>query len=149
MNRILVNKQVYDREITKSFVKEATKQIIKNLNLDGVEVSITLTDDETIRSINKQWRGKDKPTDVLSFPQGDTVGYRYRVLGDVIISLPYARRQAEEIGYSYKEEVVRLLTHGILHLLGYDHETSEEDAKVMFELQDKIYQNVIYELQSP
>ncbi len=148
MNRILVNKQVYDREITKSFVKEATKQIIKNLNLDGVEVSITLTDDETIRSINKQWRGKDKPTDVLSFPQGDTVGYRYRVLGDVIISLPYARRQAEEIGYSYKEEVVRLLTHGILHLLGYDHETSEEDAKVMFELQDKIYQNVIYELQS-
>ena len=60
----------------------------------------------------------------------------------MIISLPYAKNQAKEIGFTDKEEVLRLLTHGILHLLGYDHETSEEDAKVMFALQDKIFDEV-------
>lgn len=149
MNKILINKEVYDREITKPLIKKITQEILKNLNLDNVEISITLTDNETIRNINKEWRRKDKPTDVLSFPQGETVGYRYNVLGDVIISLPYAKKQAQDIGHSYKEEIVRLLTHGILHLLGYDHETNEEDAKVMFELQDEIFQKVIDELQVP
>jgi probable rRNA maturation factor len=149
MNKILINKEVYDREITKQYIKTITEKILKILDLDNVEISITLTDNETIREINKEWRNKDKPTDVLSFPQGETIGYRYTVLGDVIISLPYAKEQAEKIGHSYKEEIVRLLTHGILHLLGYDHETSEEDAKVMFELQDKICQKVNDELQVP
>ncbi|WP_297887950.1 rRNA maturation RNase YbeY [Sulfurihydrogenibium sp.] len=149
MNRILINKEIYDKEITKPLVKDITQKILKSLNLDNVEISITLTDDETIKKINKEWRNKDKPTDVLSFPQGETVEYKYKVLGDVIISLPYAKKQAEEIGHSYKEEIVRLLTHGILHLLGYDHETNEEDAKIMFDLQDKICQKVIYELQVP
>ena len=148
-NRILINKEVYDKEITKEFVKKVVDQILNNLQLENVEVSITLTDNDIIKSINKQWRGKDKPTDVLSFPQGDTIGYKYRVLGDVIISLPYAKNQAREIGHSYKAEIVRLLTHGILHLLGYDHETNEEDAKVMFNLQDKIFEKVIDELQVP
>jgi probable rRNA maturation factor len=70
-------------------------------------------------------------------------------LGDVIISLPYAKAQAEEIGFTLKEEVLRLMIHGILHLLGYDHETNEEDAKIMFELQDKIFDKLICELQHP
>ncbi len=143
MNKILVNKEVYDRNITKKFVKETAEKILKQLDLDNVELSITLTDDKTIQELNKQWRGKDKPTDVLSFPVGDTPpGYRYTLLGDVVISLPYAKRQAKEIGVTDKEEILRLLTHGILHLLGYDHETSEEDAKVMFELQDKIFDEI-------
>ncbi|ACN99294.1 rRNA maturation RNase YbeY [Sulfurihydrogenibium azorense] len=148
-NKILINKEVYDKEITKEFVKKAVEQILKNLQLENIEISITLTDNDTIKSINKEWRNKDKPTDVLSFPFGDTIGYKYRVLGDVIISLPYAKKQAQEIGFSYKQEIVRLLTHGILHLLGYDHETNEEDAKVMFNLQDKIFEKVIDELQVP
>lgn len=135
-NRILIDKQVYDREITKKLVKELTSSILEKLDLTGVEVSITLTDDQTIRDINMQWRGKDKPTDVLSFPQEDSIGYRYRILGDVVISLPYAKRQAEEIGLTYREEVLRLLVHGILHLIGYDHERSEEDERLMFSLQE-------------
>ncbi|NPA53731.1 MAG: rRNA maturation RNase YbeY, partial [Aquificae bacterium] len=84
MNRILISKEVYSREITKPFVKEITDKILKELGLDNVEISITLTDDETIRQINKEWRGKDKPTDVLSFPldENDTLpGYKYRLLG--------------------------------------------------------------------
>lgn len=149
VNNILINKEVKSREITKKFLELSVAKILQELNLKNVEVSITLTDDETIREINKQWRGKDKPTDVLSFPQEETIGYKYKLLGDVIISLPYAKKQAEDIGFTLKEEIIRLLIHGILHLLGYDHERSKEDEKIMFDLQDKIFEKVIYELQHP
>ena len=145
-NRILISKGVYSKEITKKFLKDITEKILSELNLNNVEISITLTDNERIREINKEWRGKDRPTDVLSFPQDETIGYKYRLLGDVIISLPYAKTQAEEIGLTLKEEVLRLMIHGILHLLGYDHETNEEDAKIMFELQDKIFDKLTCEL---
>lgn len=138
-NRILINKEVKDRRITKKFLKDKAQEILRELNLQNVELSLTLTDDEKIRQINRAWRNKDKPTDVLSFPMEETVGYKYRVLGDVIISAPFAERQAEEIGYSYRDEVLRLMIHGILHLLGYDHEKSEEDERVMFEIQNRIF----------
>jgi len=143
MNRILISKDVYDRKITKNFVKQTAQKILKELKLDSVELSITLTDNETIRQINRQWRKKDKPTDVLSFPIDERPpGYRYRLLGDVVISLPYAKKQAEEIGTSYEEEIIRLLTHGILHLLGYDHEGCPAEAKRMFDLQERIINRV-------
>ena len=144
MNKILISKDIYDRHITKKFVKEVAEKILKELNLDNVELSITLTNNETIQQINKEWRKKDKPTDVLSFPIDEKPpGYKYKILGDVIISLPFAKKQAEEIELSYKEEIVRLLTHGILHLLGYDHETCPAEAKKMFDLQDRIFEKVI------
>ena len=143
MNRILISKDIYDRKITKKFVKQIVQKILKELQLDNVEISITLTDNETIRRINKQWRKKDKPTDVLSFPIDEKPpGYKYKILGDVVISLPFAKKQAEEIGISYEEEVIRLLTHGILHLLGYDHEVCPAEAKRMFDLQDKILDKI-------
>ncbi|WP_457624549.1 rRNA maturation RNase YbeY [Persephonella sp.] len=143
MNRILISKELYDRQITKKFVKETAEKILKELGLDGCELSITLTDNDTIRRINREWRSKDKPTDVLSFPIDEKPpGYRYRVLGDVVISLPYAKKQAEEIGIPYRDEIVRLLTHGILHLLGYDHEKDPAEAKRMFALQDKIFEKI-------
>lgn len=141
-NKILIAKEVYDRQITKPFVIKLADEISNYLKLENVELSILLTNDETIRQLNKQWRNKDKPTDVLSFLVNEKpFGYKYTVLGDVIISLPYAKKQAKEIGLTEKEEILRLLAHGILHLLGYDHETSEEDAKVMFDLQDKIFKH--------
>ncbi len=148
MNKVLISKEVYDREITKKFVKEIADKILQELNLDNVELSISLVDNKTIQNINREWRGKDRPTDVLSFPLDEDTpsGYKYRLLGDVIISLPYAKKQAEEIGLSYREEILRLLIHGILHLLGYDHETSEEDAKIMFSLQDKIFSKLSQEV---
>ncbi|MBK3333257.1 rRNA maturation RNase YbeY [Persephonella atlantica] len=143
MNKILISKDVYDRQITKKFIKETASKILKELKLDGVELSITLTDNQTIKELNRNWRKKDRPTDVLSFPIDEKPpGYRYRVLGDVVISLPYAKKQAEEIGIPYKDEVVRLLIHGILHLLGYDHETCPAEAKKMFSLQDRIFEKI-------
>ncbi|NPA57846.1 MAG: rRNA maturation RNase YbeY [Aquificae bacterium] len=143
MNRILISKDIYDRQITKKFVKEVADKILKEMHINDGELSITLTDDETIRQLNKEWRKKDRPTDVLSFPIDEKPpAYRYRILGDVVISLPYAKRQAEEIGIPYRDEVVRLLTHGILHLLGYDHEGCPAEAEKMFRLQDRIYEKI-------
>ncbi len=99
---------------------------------EDVELSIFLTDDETIRKLNAEYRSIDAPTDVLSFSQepdeSDPWG---TVLGDVIISVPAAERQAEERGWPFEKEIEFLLIHGILHLLGYDDETEDGWASMM------------------
>ncbi|BDI32172.1 hypothetical protein CCAX7_42230 [Capsulimonas corticalis] len=89
------------------------------------EISIVLCDDDFIQDLNRAHRGKDKPTDVLSFPQDDDL-----VLGDIVISLPTAERQARAAGWPMEDEVVLLGIHGVLHLLGYDDETAEEAARM-------------------
>lgn len=85
------------------------------------EVSIVLSDDDFIQSLNKQWRGKDKPTNVLSFPQDEP-----QLLGDVIVAFGTVKREAEEQGKPFESHVRHLIVHGILHLLGHDHENDEE-----------------------
>jgi probable rRNA maturation factor len=92
-----------------------------------------LVDDELMAQLNERFRGVQGPTDVLSFPQGST-GFeevRPTLLGDVVVSTESAQRQADEMGLSLEEEMDLLLTHGILHLLGYDHEASLSDAVKM------------------
>lgn len=103
------------------------------LGLGESELSILLTNDPLIREINRDHRGKDKPTDVLSFPQSEFLaplrprrGFRLDVLGDVVISLDTAARAAQARRRSLREEVRFLLAHGILHLVGYDHATPSE-----------------------
>jgi probable rRNA maturation factor len=105
---------------------------------DETEVSVTFVDNEKIREINRDYRGKDKATDVISFAleeMGDgeieIVGVDMPpVLGDIIISVPKAREQAEEYGHSLMRELGFLAVHGFLHLLGYDHETEEEEKEM-------------------
>ena len=108
-------------------------------------VSVTLADNPYIRKLNREYRGKDKETDVLSFPiydGGDFDDMECRfggaVLGDIVISLERAKTQAEEIGNSELYEVAFLAVHSTLHLLGYDHERSSEDDKIQCEKQRKI-----------
>ena len=109
------------------------------------EISVTFTDNEGIREINKEHRDIDSATDVLSFPMiGDdgeydiNMGNEAVILGDIVISLERAREQAAEIGHSYTREVAFLTVHSVLHLLGYDHVTSEEDEKEMCEKQEAV-----------
>ncbi len=90
------------------------------------ELSVVLTDDATIQSLNREYRGIDRPTDVLSFAQQEGAAPDEGILGDLIISLETARRQAEERGHSLASEVRILLVHGLLHLLGMDHKTDKE-----------------------
>jgi len=93
-----------------------------------------------MRVLNRQYRQKDKPTDVLSFSRVEfrPPGVPLIDLGDVLICRSVAVRQAKENGLSLKEELVRLTVHGVLHLFGYDHERSSADEKKMFRLQDRI-----------
>jgi len=93
------------------------------------EVSLMLCDDKTIHALNRQWRSVDSPTDVLSFPLLEEGGWRVEselLLGDVVISVERAASQAVDFGHSIKRELLYLFTHGVLHLLGYDHEGDEE-----------------------
>lgn len=107
---------------------------------ENTEVSILLTDDGSISVLNEQYRGIDGPTDVLSFSQHegeDEFASEENLLGDVVISVETARRQAAEQGNELDSEIDMLVAHGLLHLLGYDH-AEPEDAKVMFARQDEI-----------
>lgn len=110
------------------------------------EVSLSFVDDETIRELNREYRGIDRPTDVLSFPlveeDAELVPEEadgHLMWGDIIISVPAARRQSEEYGHSLEREIGFLFVHGFLHLLGYDHDT-EENEREMFDLQEDILQ---------
>jgi probable rRNA maturation factor len=112
--------------------------------LANVELSIALVDDKTIHRINKRWRKKDKATDVLSFPQLSVSELKALplntqwLLGDIIISVPTAIGQAKALKHSLKFELQRLLAHGILHLLGYDHEIGPKEEKRMQRLERKL-----------
>lgn len=111
-----------------------------------VEVSVTFTDNEKIRELNKKFRGIDRATDVLSFPlfdyEGETeeppVDELVGMLGDIVISLEQAKKQAEEYGHSFEREAAFLCVHSMLHLLGYDHETSKADEDDMRRRQSEI-----------
>ena len=109
------------------------KTICVGLGYPDAELSIVLTDDPTIHELNRTWRHKDKPTDVLSFSQieGELIAGDDVVLGDVIISTDTAQRQADERGHSLDEELCRLLVHGTLHLLGHDHVHGGAQARRM------------------
>lgn len=109
------------------------------------EVDVSLVDDETIHEINKNYRNVDRVTDVISFAFNDDKDPKdqindettLRMLGEILICLPQAERQAKAIGNSLDRELGFLFIHGLLHLLGYDHQTKEEE-EIMFPLQEKI-----------
>ena len=99
------------------------------------ELSVTVTDDETVRSLNREYAGEDDVTDVLSFSQREGEEFvsppeGAPQLGEVVIAYPQAARQAGERGHTGAEEVTRLLVHGVLHLLGYDHAEPEEARRM-------------------
>ena len=110
------------------------------------EVSVSFVDNAEIRGLNKKFRGIDKATDVLSFPLFDYEGESEEppvdemlgMLGDIVLSLEQAALQAEEYGHSFEREVAFLTVHSMLHLLGYDHETGEEDEADMRRRQSEI-----------
>ncbi len=109
-------------------VRRCCTAVLQCEAFDGpAEVSVTFTDDEHIRSLNRDYRGIDKSTDVLSFPLGENGEYDInldtgaKLLGDIVISMDHARAQAEEYGHSLEREIGFLTVHSMLHLLGYDH----------------------------
>ena len=123
----------------KSIIKKVVAQVLKIEGIQhDVDVYVMLTDNDTIHEINKEQRNVDKATDVLSFPmfERDEIAQLMKektddipeILGDIIVSIPKVEEQALEYGHSYERELAYLVTHGMLHLLGYDHMIDEEKA---------------------
>lgn len=110
-------------------LRQAVKETLANEGISprAVEVSIALVNDETMQNLNKQYRHKNKPTDVLSFTQEQeiTIPGTTKLLGDVVVSVDTAKRQAVEADRTLDEEICQLIIHGVLHLLGYDDVTQE------------------------
>lgn len=119
------------------------KIIDKTLEMEKVKSSnfaIVFIDDEHMHELNKNYRGIDRTTDVLSFAFEDNnkICYNIRQLGEIYVSIPKMKAQAKEYGHSQKRELAFLVVHGLLHLLGYDHTLGVEEEKVMFEKQELV-----------
>jgi probable rRNA maturation factor len=109
---------------------ELVKKIIRAEKASGI-IDVSLVNDEQIKVLNQKYRKKNRPTDVLAFPYGKSEG-KNAIIGDVIISLPTARRNARRFGVGPKTELKRLIIHGTLHVLGYDHGKRMSNAEKIY-----------------
>ena len=126
--------------VDRAWLGRTAEAVLSAARAGSAELSLMLVSDRRMRALNRRYRNKDRPTDVLAFPlldRGQIYFPRRKInlspilLGDVVISMSTAKRQAAALGHSLREEVARLLVHGVLHLLGYDHERSARDAAAM------------------
>ena len=127
------------KEFPSRKLKKVAQKVLEIVEQDQAELCLVLMGNAEIRKLNAQFRKKDYPTDVLSFSAGDELPTGVQLLGDVIISVEKAKEQAKARRRTLDEELVTLLIHGIVHLLGYDHERSRKDARIMDRLEKKIY----------
>ena len=122
-------------------VKKVLYSAIEKEGLEGINFNLIIVDNEYIHELNKNYRNIDRETDVITFALEDddtmVLPENVRVLGDIYISIDRARSQAEEYGHSFLREICFLAVHGFYHLLGYDHQTPEEE-KVMFGKQEEV-----------
>lgn len=140
--------KVYYKNLTKTKIErkiicDMKKSVIATVMRDypdtEFEVYITVCDNDYIHALNAEYRGVDRPTDVLSFPINDfDIPAGPRELGDIVISIDKAAEQAEEYGHSLRRELCFLCVHSALHLLGYDHENGEDERLQMEKMQDEI-----------
>ncbi len=119
-------------------LRNIAEYILDICKLYRVELSIAIVNNRRIRELNSLYRGIRGSTDVLAFPLNETTHTGFTHLGDVVISIEKASIQAKESGHSLEKELYLLLTHGILHLLGYDHEKSPEEAKKMRDMEKRV-----------
>ena len=140
---ILIKNQQKTIKLNQRKARGIIKKVLLHLKVDErTEISVLFTDDKFIRSLNNKYRGIDKPTDVLSFnlQEGSVESLEIEsndLLGDIIISVETAQRQANNLNHSMEKELTVLLIHGLLHLTGYDHE-KDKDYKIMQEKESEI-----------
>jgi probable rRNA maturation factor len=128
------------RGLRKREIRAKLAKALKDLGCKDRELSVVLSDDAWIADLNKRYRDKKVPTNVLSFPQADEFlpSLAGKMLGDIVVSVETAAREAALEGCSLESRVYRLLCHGLLHLLGHDHEGSEEEATRFFEMEEHL-----------
>lgn len=135
----LQEKVPVDEQLLELAKKTAQVAVLEAGGPEAAEISLALVDDDYIRQLNREYRGIDKPTDVLSFAmrEGELLPGGEDLLGDVVVSLETAQRQCREYGHSFEREVAFLIAHGVLHLLGYDHQ-DEEGRRAMREKEEAV-----------
>lgn len=140
MNKVEIFNEYKEEIKEKDEIKKLIDYAIKYQKLDKLEFNIIFVDDNYIHELNKNYRGVDRPTDVISFAleDGEKIDTgEFRMLGDIYISIDRTKAQAIDYGHSFLRELAFLSVHGLLHLLGYDH-MKKEDEEVMFGLQEEI-----------
>ena len=136
------------REIDLRSLKARIRRVLEDSGCGPeTELSLVITDDPDIRALNLQYLDRDRPTNVLSFPQaqGEFADLTPGLLGDVVVSLDTARREAAENGLDPEEHFLRLVIHGILHLLGHDHLADAAQARAMEELTERLLARALAE----
>lgn len=133
MIRVAVSNRQHTLKLNVPRLKRRARRVLRDMGLAETELSMVFVDDEEMRCLNAAYRSLDRPTDVLAFAmtEGAFGHLNPQLLGDVVISTQTAQRQAERAGRSGDDELDALLVHGILHLIGYDHERSAADARAM------------------
>lgn len=137
--------------VNQRVIREKAETILSLCGLDGVELSLLFVNNQRISTLNKRYRGIDKPTDVLAFPMEENwevremgrAGVGPKLLGDIVISMEKTHSQARERGHLPARELLTLLTHGILHLIGYDHEGSPQEEQRMRRKEEFILKRVL------
>ena len=145
----------YEEVAPREFIEAIIQKTCSLLHVDNCELSCSFIGDETMSELNQQYRGKDEPTDILSFVQKDGDEFpifsenidQSKPLGDMLISLQTMKRNCSEFSVSEGEELTRLMIHGVLHLLGWDHATNEGDEP-MLQKQEELVKIVAKELHS-
>lgn len=134
---------------TKALVKKACWAVLHEENFnDNAEIELTFVDDEQIRELNKEYRNIDKSTDVLSFPLGENGIYDknpengFYMLGDIVISVDHAEKQADLYGHGIEREIAFLTVHSMLHLLGYDHVDGGEQQRIMRQKEETVLEKM-------
>lgn len=148
MEVLIVNESKH--AVPRKFIAEWMKQVHLELKRRRIlkgpkgadELTLVFLDKKSAQKLNKEFRGKDYATDVLSFDSMDPSS-----LGELVVCPEVLKRQAKEHHLSYQHELGYMLLHGVLHLLGYDHETSEREAKEMFKIQDAIFEKLTARLE--
>ncbi len=133
-----------EEKVPLDLMEKVIKKTEEKLDIEDSIVSITIIDNERIHEINRDYRGIDRPTDVISFAfmdENTNPENGLTNLGEIYISIEKAHEQAEEYGHSFERELCFLLVHGLLHLLGYDHMEKEDEIE-MFSLQDEILESL-------
>ncbi len=140
--KIQIDNQQKRIKINKRKFRTAVTKLMKLLDCAGMEISISFVDDETIQRLNRQYLSKDRPTNVISFPlqEGAFSSINPDMLGDVVISVDTAYRDADQGNLSFDEEIIFLIIHGLLHLTGYNHEnTSKADTLKMKKKEKELF----------
>lgn len=148
MIELLITDEV-DTGLEKLFFEKIAETVLEKAGVKRahIQLSLLITGDEQIKELNKLYRNIDSATDVLSFPQFEMIEEitEDSILGDIVISFETAQNQADEAGIAVEREMAFLFIHGLLHLLGYDHEVSEDEEIVMFDLQESILLGLVEE----